>query len=51
MWKPKLEAEAVEEVKFLRKRKHLDERGRKRKQTRKRLILSGAGSESKKFQR
>ena len=38
-----VEAEVVEAVKFLWKRK--------RKQTRKRLILSGAGSGSKKFQR
>ena len=43
-----VEAEAV---KFLCKRKHFDERDWKRKRTRKRLILSGAGSGSKKFQR
>ena len=48
MWKRKLE---VEVVKFLWKRKHFDERDRKRKQTRKRLILPGAGSGSKKFRR
>ena len=53
MWKRKrkLEAEAVEAVNFLCKRKPLDERDWKRKRTRKRLILSGAGSWSKKFQR
>ena len=51
MWKRKLEAEAVEEVKFLWKRKHFDERDWKRKRTRKRIILSGAGSGSKKFRR
>ena len=56
MWKRKQEAEAVEAVeavKFLwkRKQKHFDERDWKRKRTRKRLILSGAGSGSKKFQR
>ena len=44
-------AEAVEAVKILWKRKHFNERDFKRKQTRKRLILSGAGSGSKKFQR
>ena len=42
MWKRKLEA-----VKFLWKRKHFDERDWNRKETRKRLILSGAGSGSK----
>ena len=51
MWKRKLEAEAVEAIKFLWKRKHFDEKDWKRKQTRKRLALSGAGSGSKKFQR
>ena len=53
MWKRKLEAEAVEAVKFLwkRKQKHFDKRDWKWKQTRKRLILSGAGSGSKKLQR
>ena len=40
MWKRKLEA--VEAIKFLWKRKHVNERDRKR--TRKRLILYGAGS-------
>ena len=49
MWKRKLEAEAVEAVEFLWKRKHFNERDRK--QTQKRLILSGAGNRSKKFQR
>ena len=43
MLKRKLEA-----VKFLWKRKHFDERDWKRNQTRKRLILSRAGSGSKK---
>ena len=45
-----VKAEAMEEVKFLwkRKRKHFDEKDWKRKQTLKRLILSGAGSGSKK---
>ena len=33
-------------VKFFEKRKHFDERDWKRKRTRKRLILSGAGRES-----
>ena len=49
MWKRKLEAEAVETVKVLwkRNRKHFDERDWKRKGTRKRLILSGAGSGAK----
>ena len=46
-----VEAEAVEAVKFLWKRKHFDEKDWKRKRTRKRLDLSGAGSGSKKFQR
>ena len=41
----------VEAVKFLWKRKHFDEKDWKRKRTRKRLALSGAGSGSKKFQR
>ena len=41
----------VEVVKFLWKRKHFDQRDWKRKRTRKRLILSGSGSGSKKFQR
>ena len=36
MWKWKLEAEAVEAVNFLWKRKHFDGRGWKRKLTRKR---------------
>ena len=36
MWKRKMETEAVEAVTFLWKRNHFDERGRKRKQTRKR---------------
>jgi len=48
-WKRKLEAEAVEAVKFLWKRKHLEERSWKRKQTRKRLNLYGAGRGSKKY--
>ena len=43
------EAEAVEAVKFLQKRKHFDEKDWKRKQNRKRLILSRAGSGSKKI--
>ena len=47
MWKRKLEAEAVEAVEFLWKRKHFNERDGKR--TQKRLILSGAGSKSKKI--
>ena len=47
MWKRKLEAEAVEAVKFLWKRKHFDEKDWKRKRTRKRLALSGAVSGSK----
>ena len=46
-----MEAEAVEAVKFSWKRKHFDERDWKRKRTRKRLILSGSGSGSKKFQK
>jgi len=37
----------VEAVKFLRKRKHFEERSWKQKQTRKRLTLCGAGSGSK----
>ena len=51
MRKRKLEAEAVEAVKFLWKRKwkHFDEKDWKRKRTRKRLVLPGA--RSKKFQR
>ena len=52
MWKRKLEAEAVEAVKWLnwkRKRKHFDEKKWKRKRTRKRQAVTGAGS--KKFQR
>ena len=48
MWKRKLEAEAV---KFFLKRKQFDEKDWKRKRTRKRLILAGAESGSKKFQR
>ena len=43
-----VEAEAV---RCLRKRKHFDETDWKRKQTRKRLILSEAVSGSKKFER
>ena len=39
--------EAVEAVNFLRKRKHFDERSRKR--TRKRIIVGGAGSKKKFF--
>jgi len=39
----------VEAVKFLWKRKHFKERSCKRKQTRKRLTLYGAGSGSKKI--
>ena len=46
-----VEAEAVEAVKLLRKRKHFDKRDWNRKRTRKRLILSRAGSRSKKLQR
>jgi len=46
MWKRKLEAEAV---KFFWMRKHFEERSWKRKQTRKRLTLYGAGSGSKKY--
>ena len=41
----------VEAVTFLWKRKQFDERDWKRKRTRKRLILAGAESGSKKFQR
>jgi len=44
-----MEEEAVELVKFLWKRKHFKERSWKRKQTRKRLTLSGAESGSKKY--
>jgi len=44
MWKRKLKA-----VKFLWKRKHFEERSWKRKQTRKRLTIYGAGSGSKNF--
>jgi len=44
-----VETEAVEAVKFLWKRKHFEERSWKRKQTRKRLTLYGAGSGSKKY--
>ena len=51
MLKQKLEAEAMVVVKFLWKRKHFDEKGWKRKRTRKQLALFGAGSGSKKFQR
>jgi len=40
-----VEAKAVEAIKFLRK--HFEESSWKRKQTRKRLILYGAGSGSK----
>ena len=50
MWKQKLEAEAVEAGKFWWKQKQFDEGYWKRKWTWKRLILSGAGSGSKKFQ-
>ena len=48
-----VETEAAESVKFLwkRKLKHFDERDWKRKRTQKPLILYGAGSGSKKFQR
>jgi len=49
MCKRKLEAEAVEAAKFLWKRKHFEDRSWKWKQTRKRLTLYGAGSESKKY--
>jgi len=42
-----MEAEAVEAVKVLWKRKHFGERSWKWKQTRKRLTLYGAGSGSK----
>ena len=53
MWKPKLEAEAVEAVNFLWKRKHFDERDWKRKRNWKRPILSvaGSGSESSKVKK
>ena len=44
-----VEAEAMEAVKFFWKRKHFDEKDWNRKRTRKRLILSEAGSESKKI--
>ena len=46
-----VETEAVEAVKFLWKRKHFYERDRKRRRTRKQLILFGAVSGSKEFQR
>ena len=46
-----VETEAVEAVNFLWKRKHFDGRDWKRKQSRKRPILTGAGSGSKKSQR
>ena len=49
MWKRKLEAEAVEAVNFLWKQKHFDERGWKRKRTRKRKCSKGAGSGSNFF--
>jgi len=49
MWTRKLETEAVEAFKFLWKRKRFEERSSKRKQTRKRLTLHGAGSGSKKY--
>ena len=49
MWKRKLEAEAVEEVKFFWKGKHFDERGWKRKRTRKRKCWKGSGSGSNFF--
>ena len=39
MWKRKLEAETVEAVKFLWKRKHFDKRDWKQKRTRKQVIL------------
>jgi len=46
MWKRKLEAEAVEAVKILWKRKHFEKRSWKRKRTRKHLTFWGAGSGS-----
>ena len=46
-----VEAEVMEAVKFLWKRKHFDKKDWKRKRTRKRPALPGAGSGSKKFQR
>ena len=49
MWKRKLKAEAVEAINFLWKRKHFDERGWKRKRTRKRKHWKGAGSGSSFF--
>jgi len=42
-----MEAKAVEAVKFLWKQKHVEERSWKRKQTRNRLTLYGAGIGSK----
>jgi len=44
-----LEAEAVEAVKLLWKRKHFEEKSWKRKKTRKRLTLFGAGSGIKNY--
>jgi len=41
-----VETEAVKAVKFLWKRKHVEERSWKRKQTRKHLTFWGAGSGS-----
>ena len=46
MWKRKLEAEAVKVVKFLWKRKYVDERDWKRKRTRKHITSRRAGSGS-----
>ena len=45
----KLEVEAVEEVNFLWKRKHFDERDWKQKPTRKRLILIRSWKRNKKI--
>jgi len=47
MWMRKLEAEAVEAIKFLWKRKRFEERSWKRKQTRKRLTFKGETREAK----
>jgi len=49
IWKRKLEAEAVEAVKFLWKRKHFEKRSWKWKRTRKRLTSYVAGSGIKKY--
>ena len=46
MWKRKLQAEALEAVKFFWKRKHFDERDWKPKRTRKHKTSRGAGSGS-----